>query len=281
LAGNLETDSLFENRTHRWYGAGKTIDMGSIMPDMDSLTFLNKLFKYLNIEIYYTDEYKIINLVRSTALSEAIESIEVFNYTEDVEPLTDIVLNFDSDKEQTPGSLALQFPGAMETKEVSLGFSRTLFNFCYRLFKNNVVKIPVLWSSLNPFADLFREAYEIPQADTKGNLRLLEYKGKKTGVSYTQTYGGSTTISQETATTFAEFAEPDILPLHADDYASEPVMITARAALNASQVQKMYDQTWFKSPIALTRKGEKLATGRLIEARQLNANVYELKLRRV
>jgi hypothetical protein len=130
-----------------------------------------------------------------------------------------------------------------------------------------------LWASDNPVNPV-----TTPNHDTKGNLRLLRYVGKYTGISYTQTSTG-----EATQTTAPRFEELNIAALHSYLYTGEPVEIECYAKLTAKKLKELHDQTLFKTGIALIDRltGEVISAGRLLEASQVDGMVYKLKLRRI
>jgi len=266
----------------RWYGAGSTIPANKVLPDMSALEFLRDLFKYLNIDVYYSPFFQQVELIQRKFAPATGETIEVFDYSEQLNEAANVELEYSTDKSQTPGSDLITITGAKSTKKVDFGFSKTLFAPVYRLVNNFKATFPVLWQANNPLVDFFSADYEVPERETRGNLRLLRYEGKISGDDYIQTFGGELNTSSETAKTFPAFVQVDVVPLHRWQYRSDDVRIRCKAKLTPEQVFRLYRQDLFKQAVALKlESGQVIATGVITEANQLNGDVYELNLRRL
>jgi hypothetical protein len=263
----------------RYYGANSTVKLNEILPDMDSLAFLSACFDALNLNVFYNDETKQVEL-HTEPLDRQDYEIEVFEYSEDVTETENILLGFDNDKVRAPERPLIEFDGAVDVKEIPLKFAQTFFYSCYRIFKEFDTLVPVLWGSGDPLKNMFRVGYEVPKHDTKANLRLVEFTGQATGLAFDQTFGGNSVSNEEESTTAPLFQEPDYETLHRWQYLGEPVTITARAKLNAAQVQGLYFQDYFKAPVVLKNKHGEATMVWLETATQIDGDIYELKGRR-
>jgi hypothetical protein len=264
---------------YRRYGANSTVKLSEVLPDMDSLAFLSACFDALNLNVYYNDETKQVEL-HTEPLNRQDYEIEVFEYSEDVTETENILLGFDNDKVRPPERPLMEFPGASITKTVELKFAQTFYSHCFRIFRDFTTFIPVLWESEDPTKTIYGIGYEIPENKTEANLRIVEFIKQETGLEYQQTYGGVFDTSEATATTAPLFQEPDYETLHRWQYLGEPVTITARARLNAAQVQGLYFQDYFKAPVVLKNKHGEATMVWLETATQIDGDIYELKGRR-
>ncbi len=285
FSGQTDFECVFNtiiatNQMSRYYGAGSVVRLSEILPDMNTLKFLGSLFKTLGINVYYnhlTNEAEL----HAMNLKGAIAEIDVYDVKETIEETQNIRLKFNTDKVQQPGDEVLKFDGARDDNEVKFDFSRTLFYSCYRLFNETNSKVSVLWDSDNPLHHPRFINYKIAPHSASGNLRVIEYKRRKTGVRYYQTYGYVLLNNEAKKTTMPEFAEPDYVHLQRWQYSAEPVTIVAKAKLNQRQVWGFYMQEYFKYQVILkTDKGEAMQ-GWVEEVEQLDGNIYQITMMRI
>jgi hypothetical protein len=57
-AGSGDTSCTFNVIPLRWYGVGSTVDVATLMPEVDILTFIKDILVWFNIEVFYKNETK-------------------------------------------------------------------------------------------------------------------------------------------------------------------------------------------------------------------------------
>lgn len=268
------------NQMSRYYGAGSVVKLSEILPDMNTLKFFNSLFKTLGINVFYNHLINEVELHVENML-KPVGEIAVFDVEERVEETQNIQLKFNTDKVQQPGDEVITFSGAKEDKEVKFDFSRVLFYSCYRLFNETNSKVSVLWDSENPLHHPRFINYVVPTHKTSGNLRVIEYEKRKTGVRYYQTYGYELSSNEALKTSMPVFKEINYVEHQRWQYSAEPVTIIAKAKLNQRQVWGLYMQEYFKYQVVLKTENGEAMQGWVEEAEQLEGDIYKITMRRV
>lgn len=268
------------NQMSRYYGAGSVVKLSEILPDMSTLKFLGSLFKTLGVNVYYnhlTNEAEL----HAMSLEGAVAEIDVYDVEERIEEAQNIRLKFNTDKVQQPGDEVIRFGGAKDDKEIKFDFSRTLFYSCYRLFNEINSQISVLWDSENPLHHPRFINYVIPAHKTSGNLRIIEYEKRKTGVRYYQTYGYAMSINEALRTSMPVFKEIDYVEHQRWQYSEDPVTIIAKAKLNHKHVWGFYIQDYFKCQVILKTENGEAMQGWVEEVEQLDGNIYQITMMRI
>jgi hypothetical protein len=263
---NTLKDGKLYNQVSRWYGAGSTVEIKDILPDVDVLEFIQQVTRFLNADLFFDAESGQA-LFRASNSTGAPTLVECFDMESDIDLPTNTLLEFATDKALPPDNYFINISGADQTSK-KLDFARTLFTLSGRLG----VTIPTLWQSGNP-TDTAQ--YETPpEAKTRGTLRILR-KAEPTSASYVLTFGGNATSNSETISSLLTFTELDIYGAHIRDEARVREVVTATARL---EVAKLRDLTYFKNPIQLIdrRTGALTMQVDLLEAAQLDGNLFRL-----
>jgi len=264
---NQLSGTRFYNTVSRYYGAGSTVELGELMPDMKALDFISKVSKYLNLYSFYREERRTLETQHGRQETAPVKTIDPVLVSETVENLANYELQFNTDKAQPPDDIYFDNGGFVEDA-IKFDFSRTLISDCYRLFGEASTQIPVLWEDGNPLT--WDEITEPPKWKTKANLRILKIKSN-TIVYYTMTFGGDVDENSTLAEKRYQFEEVDIEAYHKYDLELEQSGITLTARI---EIDKLYDQTYFKSPLWITGYGRYWLT----EAEQISGDLYKLKL---
>jgi hypothetical protein len=263
---NILKDGKLYNQVSRWYGAGSTVEIKDILPDVDVLEFIQQVTRFLNADLFFDAESGQA-LFRASNSTGAPTLVECFDMESEIDLPTNTLLEFATDKALPPDNYFINISGADQTSK-KLDFARTLFTLSGRLG----VTIPTLWQSGNP-TDTAQ--YDTPpELKTRGTLRILR-KAQPTSASYVLTFGGNATSNSETISSLLTFTELDIYGAHIRDEARVREVVTATARL---EVAKLRDLTYFKNPIQLIdrRTGALTMQVDLLEAAQLDGNLFRL-----
>jgi len=258
----------------RWYGAGSTVQINSILHGLTVKDFISGACQLLNADLYYNEDENAVTLVVGQKQVAPVAEVECFNYTEALEDKTNTVIAFSTDKARPQPDKLVKIVGAKDTVTNDLKYSRTLIAPCSRLFSGTDVQIPVLWQAGDPFD--FDQSDNPPEQKTQANLRILR-KATAVSGSYALTYGGVLASNSETRSTVLQMQEVDIRSLHIQELATERKLIQCDARLDVS---KLYDNTYFKNDVTLVdrRNGVTLLNGRIKRAEQLRVDWFKITL---
>lgn len=261
----------FYNDISRWYGYGSIVDFSKIVPDMTALEFISNVFDYLNIYTFYKNETKYLEIRQGRKLLTSADNLELLQIIENITEPLNHWLRYNTDKAAPLLDEYIDNTGH-EDLDSNFTFSRTLVDNSRRLFGNTTYSIPILWESkdLNPLD--MRTRFTPPEWVTKGNLRILLYDGAADiGANYDLSYGGSTTQNVSNVKVFPAFSEVDVEELHRYDLSLEGTIIKAICKL---PIAKLYDQTYFKSPVSVVGVG----LFWILEAEQIEGNIFNVTL---
>lgn len=253
------------NELSRWYGAGSTIEIENVLPDMSVTEFIKATAEFLNMDIFYDDRLGIVTLRAANGLPYATP-ITAWEIDSVVDEPKDTLIEFATDKVLPPPNQYISVLGLAQV-ERKLSYSRTYIGRSGRVG----IDIPVLWNSGRP-TDV-NQWMTPPEQKTRGALRILR-KADDVSASYVLTYGGDNTSSRETKTTHIAFEELDTYSLHLRDAARVEQYVTAFAKLELSKLQ---DLTYFKNTITLQDRytAERYAI-QLLQAEQVDGEIFKL-----
>jgi len=263
------TDSPVEMDTSRYYGAGSTVDITPLLPDISALEFISKVFKYLNIYTFYREETKTLELYSGRADTVEADEIELIEVSEQFEEPANYWFRFATDKAAAPDDLYLD-NGKDIDKELKFDFSRTLISDSFRVFNSVTNVIPVMWQGDNVSPLKWQDRFSPPSWSTKGNLRVLEYLGKESVGDYYQTYGNVNDTNWASRKLYPKFAEIDPRELYRYELTLQGVTLVGKAQIRS--IWNLYDQSWFKRPLYVKGYGVYW----LEKAEQINGDMYKL-----
>ena len=273
-----DENSYAQSRVSRWYGVGSAVKMEDILPDMDILEFFQGLFQYLNISVYYDVfnkkvylwHYKPDKLIEWT--DRVIKGSEDYNYAE----AKKYVYRFKEDDY------------LMMTEDFEFG-------------DGDPKVVELLFSDLSYYySDVLPALAKEGRTDwqTTGNMRLLRHYGNAAHsykLHYTNVGGADTTFYTDRTVApgfilmeMDAFTRPDDSPeqgvfneYHRNTIESvnEGHVLSCEALLKDTDILDLAyitdDKDWRE---AFHIHGFNY---RLIEAEQLDGNVYRLKLQQI
>lgn len=263
-----QNTALFFCQVSRYYGAGSTVSLGALMPDMKASDFFSKVAKYLNLYTFYREETRILEIQHGRQMKAIATSITPVDEGEELTEPTNYWLTYKTDKAQPPVDDYID--NNTENEEtISFDFSRTLISDCVRVFASTSPLIPVLWESGDPLS--WSDVVTPPDWETKAALRIVRYDGQGNG-SYTLTYGGDYTDNDSSETDYPMLREPDVVAFH--EFELIIMEGTGLELITRIDISKLYDQTYFKSPLWIDGFGIYW----LDSAEKQRDNIYKLKL---
>lgn len=261
--------STFYNSVSRYYGAGSTVQLSTLLPDLKAADFFAKVSKLMNFYSFYREELRVLEIQHGR---QELAPATTITPREQVEELTDdsnYWLRFTTDKAIPPLDVYVD-NDSVNDDSIRFDFSRTLILDCVRVFGSASPQIPVLWKEGDPTT--WNSFLELPPWETKANLRIARYNGQQTG-NYRLTYGlgvGGTNYTARTA--YPQFVEPNIASFYA--YELSIMEGTAIELIARVTTGLLYDQTMFRLPVWVEGYGAYW----LDEATQLSGDIYKLKL---
>jgi len=261
------TGCIFYNSVSRYYGAGSTVDLSVLMPDMKALDFFSMVCNYMNFYTFYREETHVLEIEHGRQDKGTVWDVTPEKVSEGVVAKANYTLEFNTDKAQPPDDVYVDNSGQYEDS-ISFKVSRTLINDCLRLLNDTRALIPVLWSEGDPLN--WFNVIDPPEWETKGNYRLLRFTGTES-YNYTLTYGGDDSDTDEARTQIPVFEELNIDEFHRYELTvmeQSTIEFVAQVDMN-----KLYNQSYFKSPIWVDGYGKYW----IDTAEQVKGNIYKIK----
>ncbi len=263
------TTAEFFNTVSRYYGAGSTVEVSTLMPDMKALDFVSMVCNYMNFYTFYREELKVLEIEHGRDDKPTVgDSITPQQITEVAVAKSNYMLKFSTDKAAPLEDIYVDNGGQYEDA-LNFKFSRTLMNDFVRLFADIRALVPVLWNESNPLA--WENVIDPPKWVTKGNYRLMRYTGNDTSYSYTLTYGGDSADDEDTISTYPVFEELDIEAFHR--YEITVMEQSEINFVNPIDTNRLYNQDFFKAPIWVDGYGKYW----IEQAKQVRGNIYNIK----
>lgn len=238
----------FLSYTSRYYGAGSTVEVSKLLPDMTALEFFSMISNTINLYTFYRDETHILECELGRMMKPAVLQITPVDSDENVKDNVNYRIKFDTDKELTPEDITLD-NGKSTEQVINIDMSRTYIGNCMRLLYDSTIKIPVLWEDSSPTSWI--TVTEFPDWKIKANCRLLRYKGQQTK-TYKLTYGGGDVYREELRSELPLFEDLDYLSLFRFETLEDKSEITFVARVDINYI---YSQSVFKYPVYIEGYG--------------------------
>jgi len=263
--GIVENYVNFSNYVSRYYGAGSTVEVSKLLPDMPALKFFSMICNALNIYTYYREETHILECELGRMMKPAVLQITPVEQGEDVKDNVNYRITFDTDKSLTPEDIVLD-NGKSTEQIIKIDVSRTYVSNCMRLLYDSTIKLPVLWDDSSP--NDWLTVPEFPEWKTKGNYRLLRYKGQQSKTYYL-TYGGDDTYKETLRSELPFFEDIDYLSLFRFETFEDQSLITFIARIDINYI---YSQDIFKAPVYI----EGCGTYWVVECKQKRGDIFQI-----
>jgi len=269
------TTTVISNQLSRWYGAGSTIEVSTIVPDMTVLDFIKAVLNDFNLDVFYNDLTGQA-LIRSGKDMSVAGTLVLFNWEQDIQQQADVLLEFKHDKARVPDDYLIKFSSPTRDEEViDMATARTYVGSCWRLFGNSTAQIPVLWQAGDP-AD-WQQA-ELPPAQlTTAALRFVQ-RLPNASQPYKLTYGGDAAQNEDTISSALQLTDIDYRTLHLYDRSLQDVVISGRVV--NIPINKLADMTYFRRPVEVIdfTRGGQITTGWLLEATTSDGVTFSVKV---
>lgn len=265
-------DSFMTATGSRWYGAGSTIVVNDLLPDISVLDFIRTVSGSLALDLYYDDKTNQL-LIRSGRDVRPLITLNAMSHTIETGRPTNILIEHQTDKAAPPPNRYINMKGTDITVH-KVNVSRTLVTRCYRLIQSGFFNIPVLWTTGDPMR--YDHQLQPPAQQTSGAMRILQLNAPTDG-AYIMTNGGNPYDYQATCTSVIQLVDIDTRELALPD-----LTLTADRWLAVVNIDESFlaDLSLFKRPIMLRNQLKNIDIGLafVIEAAQVRGSWYMLTL---
>ena len=257
----------------RWYGAGSTVRLAEVLPDMTAIDLVKMTSAALGLDLFYDDRTNILTIRSGRDVRPLDGQIACMTWTSEREQAKNILIDQPTDKAAPPDNHYIDVGGG-EVEVHQLDVARTYVGGCFRLFGSMSPRVPVLWQSGDPTD--FDQTSTPPPQQTRAAMRIVQRLPNVSG-SYRLTYGGSASDMSELRTTAVQLVDVNTRELLMPDLALRRERWVAVARL---QHDKLADLTYFKRPVTLYDNIKQLVVGQgmMLQAERVKGEWYRVEV---